>query len=194
MNIIIDNSFRDKYGNGHDRNGIKPRIIALHSTAGGESVPAMLRWMVRDGGIMKNGTKREKDYYDQIGVTHYDIDYDGTIYNTIDTEFWTYGTQAKDDEKAIISIEIMKPDDYNAVLPKDSQYQALAELIHDLMDSFQEINVLRTHDYYRKKLGIAPKPCPGAMEWDRLISLCAVDNVRLYQKGSEEFELSKGSI
>lgn len=162
MKINIESTIRNKYMVGFPRDYNDVTEIVCHGTGGGQSARAIMSWML--------GGERKDLYMQGIGLFHYLIDFNGDIYEIINSLNWTYHSEAGAQDKHTIGIELMNPMFGNQGTYKNEQYKALQNLILELLEMFPNINSIVSHDANRKKYsGLPPKPCPGKFfEWAKI--------------------------
>lgn len=181
-----DDRIMEKYSKGLSRSGHPITTIVLHAAMG--RAKGIIQWML-DGGVMPDGSKREKDYYNAIGMFHFINDRDGTIYRVIDEINFVWGSQAKDEEVGIVAIENCKINNDNSDTLTEAQYQSLASFIYNLRMKYPTIYKIRTHDYYRARIGIKPKPCPGNFDWTLFENNMEFLNMKLTKIGECDYKI-----
>lgn len=161
MNVIQEFRIRDKYMKGFDRNLSDITTIVLHGTGGGQSAKAIINWML--------GGERAGDYNAGISLFHYEIDLNGDIYEIINPLKWVYHSEASSMDKHTIGIELLNTRELNQASYTPDQYNALFELISELIRMFP-IDTITSHDVQRMKYSnLKPKPCPGVLfDWRQL--------------------------
>lgn len=159
MKINIEPFIRVKYMPGFDRSLKDITEIIIHGTAGGTSAQAVINWMI--------GGEREDLYNAGIGLFHYIIDLNGDTYEIIDSSKWVYHSDCSSHDKHTIGIEMLNTQLLNAGSYTVKQYEALKELIVELIKKFP-IDSITSHDVNRYKYSnLNPKPCPGYLfNWD----------------------------
>ena len=155
MNIIDYPDIRQKYFEGFDR-AEEPNEIVIHGTGGGASADAILKWML-------NG-ERGESYKKGIGLFHFLIDFDGTIYQIIEDYKWVYHSDAGKHDAKTIGIELMNNKSGNKGIIADAQYNALSDIIVDYVS--KDVRIISNHDANRKLYsGLGPKGCPGNFDF-----------------------------
>lgn len=186
MSYVDDIRIREKYSPGFSREGNDIEIIVIHAAMG--SAKGIIEWML-SGAPMPDGSSRAADYYKAIGMFHFINDRDGTIHRVIDEKNAVWGSQAKGDERKIIAIENGKLRNDNSDPLTGEQYQSLASFIYALRIQYPTINRIRTHDFYRRKIGVHPKPCPGTFDWKLFLGKLALLGINAVQHEDGDYSI-----
>jgi len=181
---IEDDRIMKKYTRGFSRKGNDIEIVVIHGAKG--SAKGIIKWVL-DGGMMPDGSKREDDYYKGIGLFHFINDRDGTVYRTMNEKNHLWTSQAQNDEYRIIAIENSRLTNTNSDPLTPEQNQSLPSFIYKLKLQYPKIHIIRTHDYYRRLLGIKPKPCPGKFDWPQFIDNMNMLNMKMKKVSDENY-------
>ena len=153
---------------------LKVSEITVHGTAGGGSALGVLKWMLslnKKENPSDWELKRIQDYRNNIALFHFIIDYDGTIYQIIDTDRTVFHSQSGQHDHCSIGIELVNSAKDNSAQYKPEQYKALAELIEYLKQKYP-ITVITSHNYNAFFYSGIKRPlnCPGInFKWEHVI-------------------------
>ncbi len=164
--MIYNNKIFEKYFESISENFIRSLLditeIVVHGTGGGQSAPAILKWM-------ENG-ERSVQYRKGVALFHYEIDRNGDIYQVIPPSYWVYHSSCGKHDKCTVGIELVNPKVENLGGYTDKQYESLIEFFKDhISDYFVNVKSIVSHGYNKQKYSGKYKNCPGQeFDWDRL--------------------------
>jgi hypothetical protein len=171
MNIINDDRLFEKYfkdgSEKFKRTNEDITEIVVHGSGGHDTATGIIGWML-NGGLMADGTTREKDYRKGISLFHTEIDRNGDVYNILSPLYWCYHSSSGQHDKCSIGIELVsiKPD--NKAIYSDEQYSSLYEMIDAYLGVFP-IKTIVGHGFNKKKYKGGYKNCPGTyFDWNKL--------------------------
>lgn len=130
--------------------------IVIHGTGGGTNAASLLRWILAG--------ERAEEYKKGIGLFHYLIDRDGTIYKLYSLEKWMYHSSSGQHDKCTVGIELMNPSTNNQVEYTVEQYKSLAELVK-AANGLATIKTIVGHGFNKQKYSGLYKVCPGRFDW-----------------------------
>jgi len=148
--------------------------VVVHGTGGGTNGKVFLNWMATQG--------RPDEYSRGIGLFHFLIDTDGTVYQTAHLDRWYYHSSSGQHDKQTIGIELLNSNQNNEAEYTSFQYKALVELLSDLFRSYKITDIV-SHNFNKYKYSNGNKNCPGNFDWDHLhdVLSCAFSNL-IYEK------------
>ena len=150
-----------------------PHLITLHGTGGGVDAEALFKWYETLPTLTdKWSINRTANLNRGIGMYHYLIDRDGTVYEMLNELKWAYHSHAGRNDRATLGIELINPDRSNGFQYTDEQYTALNNLISNI-NLRHTIKGIESHNYrarrYSNLVPPAVTPCPGVgFDWERL--------------------------
>ena len=160
--------------------------IVIHGTGKGvTNIPDLNKWM------MNPGEHKEDRYNKGIGLFHYAIDKDGSIWSVIDDRFWTYHSSSGAHDKRTIGIELMNGVQYNQGKYTKAQYRSLEELILNLMSKYPIVNIT-SHKYnkvvYSKDNSYYE--CPGNFNWKAIDTILNNNDYTFKKDGNLRYNIS----
>lgn len=157
MEIKKDFRVTEKWHKGFDREIDDITEVIVHHTDGEGTPGGLLDWMY-------NG-EFSKWYKKGIGLFHFCIGKNGSIIQLGDLDRWWWHSDSGSQDEHTIGIELIHKDgDFTP-----EQYEALSELIFDILMVSCPIDSVVGHDHYYSKHYGHPKPCPtNFFEWERL--------------------------
>jgi hypothetical protein len=162
IKINKDTIIRNKWHSGYERT--KPVIwFVIHGTAGGGT----LHW-IRN--IVKENSQRGKAYKKGIGLFHYLIERDGTIWEVINPDKWIWHASIGSFDGGTIGVELLNPSYKNTDSYTSQQYDSLLNLYNYLRsDKYPEMDVMISHNRAKIKINngkYGGKACPGpGFDW-----------------------------
>lgn len=164
--INMDKSLIDTFGNPPARPLDKVNEIVIHHTAGDGSWNGLKKWMLSES------CERKEQFKKFIGLTHYYINKDGSVWQPFFLDTWLYHSCSGKHDKETIGIELV----HSAGDFAESQYEALTGLIEHITKQCPITRIV-SHDYNYKHYSGKAKGCPSAwFNWTELKS-------RLDEKG-----------
>jgi len=167
--INKDEKIRNKFFSGYDRT--KPiNWFVIHGTAG----VGVLRWM-RD--LVTPESKRGLSYKKGIGLFHYLIERNGTIWEIISPDKWVWHADVGSYDGGSIGVELENPSTSNAKEYTAEQYTSLLSLFNYLKKLYPTIDVMISHNRAKIKVNngkLGGKECPGKgfdwLMWKKMVS------------------------
>jgi len=176
MNYIVNRELR-KFHEGFSRNDYDIDTLIIHCTAGGSSANSCIKWM-SNGGLLADGTKREKDYKKGIALFHYLIDLNGDIYEIINPHNFVYHSSTGIFDKTTIGIELVNTDRNNSKPVTKEQYKALAELYLFINNNINKIDNIYGHGAIKMIKTGKNKVCPGlGFDWYKFLLELTKSNI-----------------
>jgi N-acetyl-anhydromuramyl-L-alanine amidase AmpD len=158
MKITDKKYISKKYFPGFPRPKEKISTIVVHHTDGEGTFANLEAWMT--------GKDALADLYSKgIGLFHFAIDKDGSIYQIMDIDTWCYHSESGTADSFSIGIELIhRTGDFTP-----QQYESLSWLIKKLNEE-SPLQFIVSHDYCRRFIsGLTRKFCPGdSFDWAKL--------------------------
>ena len=162
IKINVDTIIRNKFFKGYNRS--KPVTwMVIHGTGG----KGTLRWM-RD--LVKFKSRRGLRYQKGIGLFHYLIETDGTIWNIIDPNKWVWHASIGQYDGGTIGVELENTHRANRNPYSEMQYNSLLALYNHLrFNGYPKMKTMISHNRAKIKINhgrLGGKECPGkGFDW-----------------------------
>ena len=180
--IVKNLAISEKWFSGWKRDQKDVQEIVVHGTGGGSSAKALMNWMLSG--------ERATWYKQGIGLFHFIIDRDGTIYQIADIMKWFYHSSSGKHDKLTIGIECMNPDSNNKGDYTDAQYESLAWLSLDYLLKLYPVNRIVSHDYNFNTYSQGRKNCPGNFDWKKLEQAMTDRGVKFSEIITEAYKIN----
>ncbi len=179
MHIIKRFDVTEKWHPGFKRNlGINE--IVVHGTGGGSSAEALMNWIISG--------ERQESYQDGIGLFHFIIDYDGTVYQIAPVDIWFYHSSCMGHDALTIGVELMNKSVVNKNEYTEQQYIALSNLIYKFAFMSENFRIVG-HDYNGLYYSHLVKGCPGNFDFEKLYDMLNVNVHRIYYKDQRGLQI-----
>lgn len=155
---------REMYHSGFPRELSEAKEVTIHGTGGGANAAAIMRWM------KDLAQPWESDRWKRgVALYHFLIDRTGDVYQFIDLDRWVYHSSSGIHDKTTIGIELMNPVANNMGAYTVQQYEALNELIGNIIRPLCPIERISSHQYNYRNYSGGDKSCPGPhFNWDKV--------------------------
>lgn len=192
MNIIRDYRIFKQYfeanSQGYTRQLSRINEIIIHGSGGPDTAKGIINWMA-SGGQLRDGTNRIEKYKHGIGMFHYEIDFDGDIYQLVPLTITVFHSLSGKHDWNTVGIEMVSsdPKSNNSTPYTINQYNSLLDLCKYIMTQCP-IRLIAGHSATSYKYRGKPKPpppCPGNFDWGIL-----ENNFSLSMIEPERYELA----
>jgi len=166
--MVAELEIRKKYSKGLQRKQYITTAV-IHGAGVVDSAEKLTKWMLSG--------ERKKDYERSIGLFHYAICKDGTVYEIINPEFWTFHSNSGIFDEHTIGIELINGNSMNYNNYTEEQYQSLFDLIFNkLKVDYPTLKSIASHGRLKEKHSGMYKNCPGNFDWQKLEDYMAQNN------------------